>query len=71
MTKSQQIPDSPQKPANQNNQISNDPADGRRLTDKPEAIAPTPAEKAPVHDAQDEATVEEFGREGMGIAAKE
>jgi hypothetical protein len=51
--------------------MSEDPADGSRLTDKPEAIKKTPVEKAPAHDAQNQATIEEFGKEGMGVAAKE
>jgi hypothetical protein len=56
---------------NQNNAMSGDPADGHRLTDNPQATAGTPAEKKPPQDQQDQATVEEFGREGMGVAAKE
>lgn len=56
---------------NQGNAMSDDPADGDRLTTKPEAISKTPAEKAPKNDAQNQATIEEFGEEGMGVAAKE
>jgi hypothetical protein len=56
---------------NQNNAMSNDPQDGQRHTDNPGAIGRNPADKPPAGDAQDEATVEEFGREGMGISAKE
>jgi hypothetical protein len=56
---------------NQNNAMSDDPADGHRLTDKPEATDATPAEKKPVKDRQDQAAIEEFGREGMGVAPKE
>ena len=56
---------------NQNNAMSEDPKDGRRLTDKPEQHGGTPVEKKPAHDVQDQATVEEFGEEGMGVAAKE
>ncbi|MFL6732623.1 MAG: hypothetical protein ACJ8EH_00980 [Sphingomicrobium sp.] len=56
---------------NQNNSMSEDPADGQRLTDKPGAIGKTPAEKAPDNDAQNQATIEEFGREGLGVAPKE
>jgi hypothetical protein len=51
--------------------MSDDPADGDRLTNKPEAISKTPVEKAPKNDAQNQATIEEFGEEGMGVAAKE
>ena len=56
---------------NQNNAMSDDPADGHRLTDNPEGIEKTPVEKAPENDQQNQATVEELGREGLGIAAKE
>jgi hypothetical protein len=56
---------------NQNNAMSNDPKDGHRLTDKPGAIGKTPVEKAPEHDQQNQATIEEFGDEGMGVAPKE
>lgn len=56
---------------NQNNAMSDDPADGQRnsFTARPEGK--TPVEKAPDHDGQNQATIEEFGREGLGIAAKE
>ena len=56
---------------NQNNDMSDDPADGHRLTDKPGPVDKTPAKRAPEHDAQNQATIEEFGREGMGVSAKE
>ena len=56
---------------NQNNAMSDDPRDGHRLTDNPKATETTAAEKKPPHDQQDQATIEEFGREGMGVAAKE
>ncbi len=56
---------------NQNNAMSDDPGDGQRLTDKPGPIGRTPAEKKPKKDVQDQGTIEEFGREGMGVAAKE
>lgn len=62
---------SPAHPTNQNNQTSDDPGDGRRLTDKPEAHGQTPAEKVPANDAQNQATIEDFGREGMGVSGKE
>ncbi|HVM23330.1 MAG TPA: hypothetical protein VM308_08555 [Sphingomicrobium sp.] len=65
------LDDSPQIAANQKNQTSEDPRDGSRLTDKPEAIEKTAAEKKPPQDRHDEATVEDFGRQGMGVAAKE
>jgi hypothetical protein len=56
---------------NQNNAMSDDPKDGHRLTDKPGPIGRTPAEKTPPNDEQDQATIEDFGREGMGVAGKE
>jgi hypothetical protein len=56
---------------NQNNAMSDDPADGHRLTDKPGAIGKTPVEKTPKQDQQNQATIDEFGREGMGVAPKE
>jgi hypothetical protein len=51
--------------------MSDDPKDGHRLTDKPGVIGKTPVEKAPQQDAQNQATIEEFGREGLGVAPKE
>ncbi len=65
------LDDSPQKAANQNNQMSDDPGDGQRRTDKPGAIGTTPVEKAPKQDAQDQSAIEAFGEEGAGVAAKE
>ena len=47
----------------QNNARSNDPKDGDRLTDKPG--------ETPTGDEQDQATIEDFDREGMGVAGKE
>lgn len=63
--------DAPARSMNQNNQMSEDPGDGSRLSDKPGPIGKSPVEKAPPGDAQDQATVEEFGEKGMGVAAKE
>jgi hypothetical protein len=50
---------------------SEDPADGRGPADKPGAIGKTPSKKTPDNDAQNQATIEEFGREGLGVAPKE
>ena len=71
MSNSQHIPDSPQKAANQNNQMSDDPKDGGRNSDQPGRDGVTPAEKAPGQDSQEESAIEAFGEEGAGIAAKE
>ena len=65
------LDDSPARSANQNNQMSNDPKDGHRLTDNPKARATTPAEKAPPQDEHNQATIEDFGKEGLGLGAKE
>ena len=59
------------KTQNQNNAMSDDPGDGHRLTDKPEAAEPTAVEKPAPGDAQNQPTPEEFGARGMGMAAKE
>lgn len=56
---------------NQNNAMFDDPGDGHRLTDKPSPTGKSPADKAPPHDAQDQATIEEFGERNIGVAAKE
>jgi hypothetical protein len=56
---------------NQNNAMSDDPRDGHRLTDNPEARAKTPAERPAEGDPQEQPTPEEFGERGMGAAAKE
>jgi hypothetical protein len=56
---------------NQNNAMSDDPGDGHRLTNNPEAHAKTPAEKPARGDPQNQPTPEEFGKRGMGVAAKE
>ena len=58
-------------PTTQDNAMSDDPADGHRLTDKPRPIGKKLAEKAPERGAQDHGSAEEFGRQGMGISAKE
>lgn len=56
---------------NQNDAMSDDPADAHRLTDKPAPIAKTAVEKPGPGEPQNQPTPEEFGERGMGIAAKE
>jgi hypothetical protein len=59
-------------PQNQNNAMSDDPGDGSRnsFTTGRDG-GKTAAEKAPEQDDQDQSTIEAFGEEGAGIAAKE
>ena len=65
------LDDAPQIPANQKNQMSDDPADGNRTSFTVGKDGTTPVEKPPGHDEQDEDMIEAFGEEGAGIAAKE
>jgi hypothetical protein len=69
-SKNQHEAESPQT-QNQNNAMSDDARDGHRLTSKPEAHGKTPAEKPASGDPQNQPTPEDFGRRGMGMAAKE
>jgi hypothetical protein len=71
MTKSSHASDFDQ-PQNQNNAMSDDPGDGSRnsFTTGRDG-GKTAAEKAPDQDDQDQSTIEAFGEEGAGIAAKE
>jgi hypothetical protein len=73
MSKNQHNMDRSERSENQNNQMSDDPRDGSRNSDTiGQASAPNAMElKKPSQDAQNKATIEEFGREGAGIAAKE
>lgn len=64
-------PDQNEQPLNQNNQMSDDPGDGSRKSFVLGKDGETPIEKKPAHDAQDQSTIEAFGEEGAGIAAKE
>ena len=48
-----------------------DPRDAHRLTDSPAQRGSTRAEKPTEQDQQNQATVEELGREGLGVAPKE
>jgi hypothetical protein len=51
--------------------MSDDPGDGNRTSFTTGKDGTTPVEKAPAHDAQDQSTIEAFGEEGAGVAAKE
>ena len=63
---------SPVGATNQNNLMSDDDAgDGNRTSFTVGKDGDTPVEKPPRQDEQNQATVEEFGREGMGVSAKE
>jgi hypothetical protein len=72
MSVNQHRPDSNQSTENQNNQMSDDPGDGSRKAFNlgPDG-KPTAAESPPAQDQQDQSTIEAFGKEGAGIAAKE
>ena len=65
-------PDSSDRPLNQNDQMSDDPGDGGRHSDRLGGVGGKhAAENAPGHDRQDQSAIEAFGEEGAGIAAKE
>ena len=72
MSKNLHNPDSSQPTQNQKNEMSEDPRDGDRTSfTLGQAHAPTPVEKKPPHDEQDQSTIEAFGEEGAGVASKE
>lgn len=72
MSKNQHDPDSTDRALNQNNQMSDDPGDGgRKSFVLGRDGGKTAAEEAPAQDGQDQSTIEAFGEEGAGIAAKE
>ena len=57
---------------NQNNKMSEDPGDGGRRSDTLDAGQGEPGKVSPEEKAQhDPETLEAFGEEGAGIAAKE
>lgn len=55
----------------QDNGMSGDPGDGQSVSDKRGIIGRTSVERAPGSDLQNQATIEEFGEEGLGVAPKE
>ena len=71
MSKSQHRDGSPQRAANQNNLMSEDPDDGDRESFVTGKDGTTPVEKRPPNDEQDQSAIEAFGEEGAGIASKE
>ena len=71
MSENQHNSSSMDKTMNQNNQMSDDPADGSRNAFTTGKDGESAAEKKPVHDDQDQTAIEAFGEEGAGVAAKE
>lgn len=72
MARNQHNPDSTDRALNQNNQMSDDPGDGSRISFATGRDGGgTAAETAPEEDEQDQSTIEAFGEEGAGIASKE
>jgi hypothetical protein len=71
MANNQHNADSTNRALNQNNQMSDDPGDGSRKSFTLGKDGETPVERAPAQDKQDQSTIEAFGEEGAGVAAKE
>lgn len=71
MPKSQSNHDDMQMTQNQNNQMSEDPGDGSRGKDVKTKEGKEPTDQIPEEQSQNEGTIEAFGEEGAGIAAKE
>ena len=71
MSKSQHRHDSMQMTQNQNNQMSDDPGDGSRNQDSKVKGGKEPTNQIPEEQSQNQGTIEAFGQEGAGIAAKE
>ena len=65
------LDDAPQRPANQNNQMSEDPGDGSRTSFTLGKDGTSPADRPPEHDRQDQETIEEFGERGVAPTDKE
>ena len=71
MSKTQHRPDDSQLTQNQTNQMSDDPKDGSRNSETLGGGGES-FNKSPEEEAQhDQSTIEAFGQEGAGIAAKE
>jgi hypothetical protein len=71
MSKSQNNHDSMQMTQNQNNEMSEDPRDGSRNADAKTTGGKEPSNQIPEEQSQNEGTIEAFGEQGAGIAAKE
>ena len=56
---------------NQKNRMSDDPGDGARGKDAKAKAGKEPTNQIPREQSQNEGTIEAFGEEGAGIAAKE
>ena len=56
---------------NQKNQMSEDPGDGARGQDAKSKGGKEPTNQIPEEQSQNQGTIEAFGEEGAGIAAKE
>ena len=66
------LDDSPQRAANQNNQMSDDdPGDGNRTSFTLGKDGTTALERPPEHDQQDQETIEQFGERGAATTDKE
>lgn len=71
MTVSQHRPTDSQMTQNQKNQMSEDPGDGARGKDSKTKEGKEPTNQIPDEQSQNQGTIEAFGEEGAGIAAKE
>jgi hypothetical protein len=71
MSKSQHRHDAMQMTQNQNNQMSDDPGDGSRGLDSKTKGGKEPTNQIPEEQSQNQGTIEAFGEQGAGIAAKE
>jgi hypothetical protein len=56
---------------NQKNRMSEDPGDGARNGDAKAKSGKEPGNQVPEEQSQNQGTIEAFGQEGAGIAAKE
>ena len=65
------LDNSPQRAANQNNQMSEDPGDGNRTSFTLGKDGTSAAEEKPEHDRQGQETVEQFGERGVASTDKE